>query len=288
METQIKRMYKITALTNLHVGSGDQNFGIIDKLVQRDPVTQFPVIHASSLKGALKVYCREVLNMDEKIDPMLNSFGSNDNQGKDKFFSAHLLTIPVRSNTQPYYRATCPTILKEITEMMQMLGFPETNKVLKAFKELKDVTLEMKKKFFVFKKLEPDTIIEEHDLTNKSEYDVYEKINYKKIDIKEIKKNLNLELSNFVIIRDDIFMDICNNLPVVARNRIENGKNLWYEELVPRQSEFYFFYLGNTADNEKKIMEAIVDNSTSIMPIQIGANASVGYGYCKIEKIQEP
>lgn len=288
MGTQIKRMYKITALTNLHVGSGDQNYGIIDKLVQRDPVTQFPVIHASSLKGALKVYCKDVLEMDDKKDPMLNSFGGDDNQGYDKFFSAHLLTIPVRSNTQPYYRATCPAILKEIIEMMQMFGFPETNKVFAAFKELKKVTLEMKKKFMVFKQIKENTIVEEHELTKKSEYYLDKKTLIKNIDKNEIKEILDLDSTDFIIIRDDIFMDICDNLPVVARNRIENGENLWYEELVPRQSEFYFFYIGNSDENEKNVMQKIVNNSANKMPVQIGANASVGYGFCKIEKITEP
>jgi CRISPR-associated protein Cmr4 len=44
--------YLIHCKTNLHAGSGDTNYGIIDKMVQRDPVTELPCIYSSSLKGS--------------------------------------------------------------------------------------------------------------------------------------------------------------------------------------------------------------------------------------------
>ncbi|MCD4675191.1 MAG: hypothetical protein K8S18_04240 [Desulfobacula sp.] len=48
--------YKIRTITNLHVGAGDANYGVIDNLVQRDVVTGLPVIHGSSLKGAIREF----------------------------------------------------------------------------------------------------------------------------------------------------------------------------------------------------------------------------------------
>ena len=51
-----KQCFKITAKTNMHVGSGDTNYGIIDKLVQRDVLSNLPMIHSSSLKGALREF----------------------------------------------------------------------------------------------------------------------------------------------------------------------------------------------------------------------------------------
>jgi CRISPR-associated protein Cmr4 len=44
------KAYIIKTKTNLHVGSGDINFGIVDNEVQRDTITNLPVINASSLK----------------------------------------------------------------------------------------------------------------------------------------------------------------------------------------------------------------------------------------------
>jgi len=274
----VKDLYKITALTNLHVGSGDQNYGIVDKLVQRDPLSRLPVIHASSLKGALKIYCREVLGMTEANNPPFrNSFGSEHNQGNDKYFSAHLLTIPIRSNVKPYFRATCPSILNEIYDLMLSFNFLATDNFLLAIKKLKDACNRWDKKFLVFNDLPVNAIIEEYafagEFDNKTEVFADNKI----------RDDLGYKKEDLVIVRDDVFMEICENLPVVARNRMDKHKNLWYEELVPRQSEFCFFYVG-AKENRVAILDEIVKISSQGMPVQIGANATVGYGFCKIEK----
>lgn len=47
----------LSCLTNLHVGSGEANFNIVDREVETDPVTGLPIIHASGLKGALRDDC---------------------------------------------------------------------------------------------------------------------------------------------------------------------------------------------------------------------------------------
>ena len=48
--------YLIECLTNMHVGSGGANYGVVDNLVQRDSVTNIPIINSSSLKGALREF----------------------------------------------------------------------------------------------------------------------------------------------------------------------------------------------------------------------------------------
>ena len=65
-------------------------------------------------------------------------------------------------------------------------------------------------------------------------------------------------------------------LPVIARNNLKDT-NLWYEEFVPRHSRFYCVIL-KTSDCELDIQSFLNEQY-----IQIGGNASVGYGYCKFE-----
>lgn len=86
------------------------------------------------------------------------------------------------------------------------------------------------------------------------------------------------------------FKEFCGKtcLPVIARNQLENGesKNLWYEEVVPRESKFYFFIVEEKAndlksDNYRDLFEECLEADI----IQIGANATIGYGYTKIKKI---
>lgn len=284
MTTQVKELFKITALSNLHAGSGDQNYGIVDKLVQRDPLTQFPIIHASSLKGALKKYCES--NVGFEKDDIRNSFGDDDGyQGQDKYFSAHLFTIPVRSNLKPYFRATCPAILKEIVELLVTFGVTSDPQLIAELKQLSELPFETGEQFIVFDDSVKDCLIEEYYLgeansSNKKGKFTDNLIKILKYNIAEIKKD------DFIIVRNDVFMDICDNLPVVARNRLDTKKNLWYEELVPRQAEFFFFYVGSDV-NRTAILDKIADKSKKEMPVQIGANASVGYGFCKIDKISK-
>jgi CRISPR-associated protein Cmr4 len=52
--------YLIECLSNLHVGSGDANYDVIDKKVQRDPVTNLPCIHSSGIKGAFREYFDQI------------------------------------------------------------------------------------------------------------------------------------------------------------------------------------------------------------------------------------
>lgn len=85
----------------------------------------------------------------------------------------------------------------------------------------------------------------------------------------------------FVIPEDkNLFKDLANDLPVIARNQLKNGesKNLWYEEVVSRASVFVACIMG---PNNSELFGAL-----DLEPIiQIGANASVGYGYCKFKKV---
>ena len=79
------------------------------------------------------------------------------------------------------------------------------------------------------------------------------------------------------------FKKYSNNdeLPVIARNCLENGvsKNLWYEQVLPRKSRLAFFILHNDGEINKAF-----DSAITSVPVQIGANASVGYGICVIKK----
>jgi len=76
----------------------------------------------------------------------------------------------------------------------------------------------------------------------------------------------------------------------LARNYLVNGesKNLWYEEVVPKKSKFYFVIAKPTnldeADRQEKLdaFEKRFDNSSRV---QFGGNKSIGYGYSKVEKV---
>lgn len=92
--------------------------------------------------------------------------------------------------------------------------------------------------------------------------------------IKEIA-NLNGNAKN-----SKDFKDLCNDeaLPIIARNCLENGEsvNLWYEQVLPSMSVLAAIIATNGKDDLDILNGKIV---------QIGANATIGYGYCKFVKL---
>jgi CRISPR-associated protein Cmr4 len=266
-------LIKITALTNLHAGSSDISYGVVDKLVQRDPLTLFPVIHASGLKGTLLEYFKDYLS-DELYVPEI--FGTNSKPGLNKFFSAHLLTIPARSNVKPWFNAACPALIKDLQNTLEKFGFQKDAEILGAF--LNNISDSWPEDFILFGETpQADTMIED----------------WNQLKILKDKWDAKLEkwfgmMEDFVLLKDEAFMELCENLPVVARNRLDEPRTLWYEELVPRQSAFFAIHFKHeeVSENPDKydVFNKIITNK---IPLQIGANASVGMGYCSIELIPE-
>ena len=90
-------------------------------------------------------------------------------------------------------------------------------------------------------------------------------------------------------LRND-FTSLCSdeNLPIIARNVLKNGesKNLWYEQVVPAETIFYAVTQEKPADALQKPSYVLKD-AINHKIIQIGANATIGYGYCKFDLIAE-
>lgn len=76
------------------------------------------------------------------------------------------------------------------------------------------------------------------------------------------------------------FGEMCKdeNLPVIARNVLENGRSahLWYEQVIPAETVFYA-----VIQEEGEELSNALDGKI----VQIGANATIGYGYCRFTKI---
>lgn len=257
-----KKIYILRLITNMHVGSGDINYNIIDNEVQRDVITEFPAIYSSSLKGSLREYFKNKLG--DKSEELIHIFGDENNMGQYKFFSGNILTIPVRSNKKYFFRAICPKIIDEFCKYLDYFDIQtELGSVLKEFKKLAED--------------DKCVIFEEIDNIHIETYDCI----YKSFDKLEILERLLGE--NIALLSDDIFEAVSKELPVIARNHLENGesKNLWYEEIVPRESRFYF----GVITGEKYVDK--FEKLLSMDMVQIGANCTIGYGFTKIDNLND-
>lgn len=263
MTTQV---YLIQCITNLHVGSGDANYGIVDKLVQRDTVYNYPTIHASSLKGALREYFeKKWVNDIDEVNAIFGKKTNNDidaESGNCNFLNADLVALPVRCTHKQFALTLCPQNIEFVNEKTKLL----TDKTI-----IKVPTIENK----LFTNDEVSEIYLENDKT-------IEKANYTSLFEDNIKQLSGFN-NQYAIVKNEIFDNYAKDLPVIARNRLDKNKNLWYEEVVPHQTVFITYFIPNT------LMDITIfdefEKELSKGTFQIGANSSVGYGLCKFHKL---
>lgn len=256
-------VYKYTCLTNLHVGSGEVNYNIIDNEVERDPATDLPMIHASGIKGALREhFTRKQMPVGE-IDRIFGAPPKNKETikaGTYKFLDARFLSRPMRvgnSATRAFIPVVSIAALNDYLQLLTAFGCNHYG--------IERITLDEK------------AFGDAQFLTNCADGISVEgerAVRMSESDAAQILRLRDIVGDDFAVARD------LNQypLPVMARNCLENGesKNLWYEEIVPHKSVFYQMII--TPD-------AAMDLPLEAEPIQFGGNATIGCGYIRIEKL---
>lgn len=281
------KIYRLRPFTNLHVGSGETNFGVVDNLIQRDATTGLPCVHSSGLKGAIKQLCDQQ-NLDAKSLHAIFGSDADVNKSEDKrknpgskakqaesfFFSAQLLAIPVRSEKVPYVLATCPAVLEQFLRTVEdfNLTFGDKATIENFIKEQKS---EAKQAYCLNPNLANSTLAASNIAVNKIA---------KPEDYQAIKTLFGIADDNLCLLSNDDFLELCDdlNLPVIARNALDDGesKNLWYEQVLPRESVLYFPTLWTDIKHQEAVEKVILHH-----PVQIGGNASVGYGFTRITSL---
>ncbi len=248
------KVFKLECLTNLHVGSGDFNYGVVDKEVERDCLSGNPVIHASGVKGALRDLAVKKLAAD-KVKDIFGGEGDNNRsttKGSYKFFDAHLLSRPLRvsgNHSFSYISVTTPEIINGFIDTLEAFGFENLPKRINENFSTCNFRSNVK-----------NIYIEGDDNSCKAE-----------MISDETKNTLDAILGgNYALVKT--FEEF--KLPVIARNNLDI-QNLWYEEFVPHHSVFYML---------------IIDDGSFELdfadPVQLGGNSSVGYGYTKITEFE--
>jgi len=243
-------LFAAKCITNLHVGNGDVNYSIIDQEVERDPVTGWPVINASGVKGAVREFFEARWGKDDiRVKKYFGSGKDDTAQGSYVFLQADILFVPLRvsdGSSRSYVLATTDEILRGYSKRVEALrGIGE--KVLEDSQGGTEVEVEGDDKKYTLRKT----------CGKWNEYAAQDCI---------LVPNLN------------VF-----DLPVIARNVLDdNGisKNLWYEEYVPHESVFSLIILTpNEMDDEfRKLLTS--------EPVQFGGNASIGYGLMGIREVR--
>ncbi|WP_035215682.1 type III-B CRISPR module RAMP protein Cmr4 [Desulfobulbus elongatus] len=120
------------AVTPCHAGSG-ASVGVVDLPIQRERHTNWPVIQASGMKGALRAHFDRFKNSitarpDEEAFKKITEliFGSdsrdNDHAGSLTVGDVKILAFPMRSNVAPFVWITCPAVLKRLNQDLALTG----------------------------------------------------------------------------------------------------------------------------------------------------------------------
>lgn len=225
---------ELKCITNMHVGNGDVNYNIVDNEVELDPVTEYPTINSSGVKGALRSHFKNDAHA-------LAWFGSDPNvktnhqQGKLKILNANMLMRPLRATDDlaPYHLVYTDKMFEQYTEMCSIFG------------------------------IQP----------------AYTKAsNNNSVSVEGIPVSDPITGNGETAYKCNLLKDYA--LPVIARNHLDNGisTNLWYEEVVPHQSMFYFFVLSE----DQSLLDDFKNAINNAKVIQFGGNATIGYGLCKV------
>jgi len=253
--------YKIKCITNMHAGTGEANYSIVDREVEKDEVTGYPMIHSSGIKGALRaVYINT--EGEEAAKEIFGAEGSGNAgyPGTHKFLDALLISRPMRvykSEKNPFLPTVSVASINQYLEMLSVFG----------------------KNHYGTEKL-PDIDFGENLFLTNTEEDV------------QVEGEPTGKLSGEALCQLEKMRDVIGekfavaktfdgyDLPVFSRTRLKEGKGgigLWYEEVVPHESVFFF---GVVYPDDVKEMN---------MPAmaQIGGNTSTGCGFVKITKLGE-
>ena len=104
---------------------------------------------------------------------------------------------------------------------------------------------------------------------------------------KFLKEKMSKDVNKIVIMKESDLRKI--NLPVLARNQLENGisQNLWYEEVVPHEAIFYTAVLSDGTHSGDAALAEFDEYIKNNNLVQFGGNATIGYGLTQITKMSD-
>lgn len=270
-----------------------------------------PEIHIRALEEKKK--------KSETVDPALAAAIERSRQlpqhGLVKFYEARLLTLPLRATRGVYRNATCPEAVLHYLETLhrfQIQGVPEEHQriLMKFFEKLREnLNRENGPEFYVFSPNQTTLSVEDFEggatariPSNGNGGDaLWQGHPYTEVEAAASALLLphgagGPALPSLAVFQDDLFKEVCENgLPVVARNKLEKGtsENLFYEEVLPRRSVVWFMtgahriFSRDAEDTYKKAFGFFEQKLTTDM-IQMGANASIGYGMTRLTALAKP
>ncbi len=292
--------------TSLHAGTGT-SLGVVDLPIQREKYTDFPVIQASGIKGAVREW------FDFKFKDNADNAKINPTFGPDKigseesgyaaaitFTDGRILLFPVRSLKAIFAYCTSPAVLQRFQRDAQIAGIPlnwtvpepANDQTVHGIKngcdliEGNQVLLEE----YAFNFQQDPQVNSIADWLDKSAIPVGPKYKFWR---EKVKKSL-------LVLPDNAFRDFVKfSTEVQARITIDNDTrtvkrgHLFYEEAMPPDSLIYSVVLAH--DPVKDDMAKLPDDEAVMKflreidgkRVQLGGDATIGRGIVSVRFLGE-
>lgn len=282
-------LLSLYAVTPCHAGSGSST-GIVDLPIQRERHTNWPVIQASGVKGAMRAHFdrfkdsikgKEQKAEFEKITSSL-VFGADtqkgDFAGSLSIGDAKILAFPMRSNIAPFVWITCPAVLKRLNRDLALIGEKEID--LSSLEQLNEDA----GKWMTGKTSDASVLLEDMEVRADGTFSL------------GAGKGAQLfaQAERLLVVSDMVFdYGVTNCTQVMAQIKIDQASGttkdgLRYQEELPADTLMYaVIFWGDSRDEATSLkQEAIrgyIEKEVVAGHIQIGGDETLGRGIFALE-----
>lgn len=258
---ELSELIFLIPLTSLHLGHMASVSGVADLSIQRNKVTRYPIMRATSLKGALRHRYRLLLAEHKLSEPALGEkeiFGTKEGAGSYSVLDAQIFLIPTPSLNGAYAYITSPILLARFRQYAEVAGVrnelvrvidnilcgikihPGTLKVSEnseLVNEMGFVTLHGLTKFQA--EVDERVSILEEKISNL----IISRLNEWKLPPKRHVAILSDEDASYIINRSTLLIPRVklNYSAEYATKTIDLGP--WYEEVIPRDTILHTVFL---------------------------------------------
>jgi CRISPR-associated protein Cmr4 len=276
-------MLTLYAISPIHAGSGSAT-SAVDLPIQRERHTNYPHVQASAVKGAMRAHYRTFAAGDneDQINMIFGSDEGNDGKktGGDQTVAgaiavsdAKLLAFPVRSNVAPFVWVTSPRILQRYHDDLFYLGKPVN--------ALPDNAVSEDKAFWLQGNHKTTSVLLEDAVVTIQQGE-------------PVLPEGFPQLERLLLISDEIFDYVvtnCTEVQTQIKIDAETGTaadgSLRYEELLPADTVLYSIvsFGQQLFDGNAYKVDIIRKHVTTVISkhLQIGGDATLGRGLCKID-----
>jgi len=277
----------VHALSPLHAGTG-QGVGAIDLPVAREKGTDIPIVPGSSVKGVLRDAC-DVSERTRIFGPDTGNAAAY--AGAIQISDLRLVALPVRSLAGVFAWVTSPLLLRRLSRDAQMAG----HDTLPATPYISDTEACYMTSQSVLRLSSGDVVLEDVKLTPGHE---------DTDDWAEWLAGAGFEgdwqeafMARFCVVHDDVMSFLLQTgTEVTARIRLKDEEKtvargaLWYEEALPTESLLVGLVaaapvkVNGCVVQPEEVFETVVQLAKK--PLQIGGNATVGRGICRLRVVE--